>query len=195
VVNRFDAELARGLRPVGAPDRLWDCVEARLEAADAIVYAPVRWPLWALAVAVAATIAVFCFTLRSDTTSYMAKLAAGELSQKPGVEFRSGDPAEIRAWVKAKAGLEIALPAERSVELVGVSLIRGMACVSYRVGKQEGKLLVARGGPAAPQHPRMEHAVYRGAALSSWALQGQSYALAWPGPQDSHGACVLCHVD
>jgi len=195
VVNRFDAELARGLRPVSAPDRLWDCLETRLDAVDTIVYAPPRWPLWALALAVAATIALFCFTLRSDTTSYMAKLAAGELSDKRQVEFRSGDPAEIRAWVKAKAGLEIALPAEASVELVGVSLIGGMACVSYRVGTREGKLLVAHGGSAVPQHPRLEHAVYRGAALSSWAMLGQTYALAWSNPQDSHGACVLCHVD
>ncbi len=192
-MNRFEAELARALNPVPAPDALWERIQQG-QAAPSLDR--LRWPWWAFAAALAATIALFCFSLRSDTTSALARVAAEELGSAPDtVDFRSADPVRIRAWVQANTGLDLPLPASPSVELVGVRLIRGMACVSYRVGNRPAKLLVARAATAAPPHRAMDHTVYRGAALASWSMQGQSFLLASSSPQDSRAACVLCHVD
>ncbi|PWU05030.1 MAG: hypothetical protein C5B51_15820 [Terriglobia bacterium] len=148
--------------------------------------------MWAFAAVLAAAIAIFCFNLRSDTTSYIAGVAASQLTNGQ-VDFRSADPVEIRAWIKANAGFDVPLPAQHSAELAGVSLIRGLACVSYRIGNHEARLIVAPGG-AAPPHHSMQSVVYAGAALSSWAMQGQTYALA-AASQDLRAACVLCHAE
>lgn len=195
MVNKFDAELSRQLQPVTAPETLWERIQ---EGPRPQPVERVRWPLWAFAAALAAIVMLCCFGLRSDTTSYMARLAARELAGgSERVDFRSSDPAEIRAWVKANAGLDIPLPAEHSARLIGVSLIGDggpVACISYRIGNREGRLMVARGAAAAPQHRSMEHGVDRGAALASWVMQGQTYALA-SAPQDLRAACVLCHAE
>jgi len=193
MVNKFDAELSRHLQAVTAPEGLWERIQ---EGRTPQRVERPRWPLWAFAAALAAMVALCCFSLRSDTTSYMAQLAAQDLAggSEP-VDFRSSDAAEIRAWVKANAGLDIPLPAENSVRLIGVSLIRDggpAACISYRIGNREGRLVVARGASAAPQHRAMSHGVDQGTALASWVMQGQTYALA-TAPQDLRAACVLCH--
>jgi len=195
MVNKFDAELSRNLQPVTAPEALWERIQ---EGPGPRPAERVRWPLWAFAAALAVTLALCCFSLRSDTTSYMAQLAARELAGgSERVDFRSSDPAEIRAWVKANAGLDIPLAAEHSVRLIGASLIGNagpVACISYRIGNREGMLMVARGTAAAPPHRSMEHGVDRGAALASWVMQGQTYALA-SAPQDLRAACLLCHAE
>jgi hypothetical protein len=195
MVNKFDAELSRHLQPVTAPEALWERIQ---EGRGPKPVERARWPLWAFAAALAAMVALCCFSLRSDTTSYMAQLAARDLTGgSERVDFRSSDAAAIRAWVKANAGLDIPLPAGHSVRLIGVSLIRegGLAaCISYRIGNREGRLVVARGASAAPQHRSMEHGVDHGTALASWVMQGQTYALA-SAAQDLRAACVLCHAE
>jgi hypothetical protein len=193
MVNKFDAELSRHLQAVTAPEALWERIQ---EGRTPQPVERARWPLWAFAAALAAMIALCCFSLRSDNTSYIAQLAARNLTAgSERVDFRSSDAAKIRAWVKANAGLDIPLPAEHSVRLIGVSLIRDggpAACISYRIGNREGRLVVARGSSAMPQHRAMAHGVDQGTALASWVMQGQTYALA-TAPQDLRAACVLCH--
>ncbi|HUI82334.1 MAG TPA: hypothetical protein VLY24_30635 [Bryobacteraceae bacterium] len=193
--NRLEEELARQLRPVAAPAGLW----LRIEGSGPVAAgAMLRWPVWALAAAVAAMIALFCFSLRSDTGPYMAKAAARELARGADqVEFRSADPGAIRAWVKANAGFDVALPAEvpAQVKIVGVSVLRNgspMVCVTYRVGNRPSRLLVARAAAAA-QHRSMEQTRYGAASVSTWAIGGQMYALASAAQEKAHGGCVLCH--
>lgn len=196
MVNKFDAELSRHLRPVTAPEELWDRIQ---QVGPARPAARVGWPVWACAAALAATIALCCLSLRSETTFYLASVATGQMSAgSEQVDFRSDDPARIRAWVKANTGLDIALPADGVVHLVGASLIRNhglAACVSYRVGNQTAKLVVARGTSGAPQHPAVQQASYQGTAVASWAMNGQTYVLAATPAQEVNAACVLCHVD
>jgi hypothetical protein len=195
MINKFDAELSRHLQPVTAPEGLWERIQEG-RASQPVERA--RWPLWAFAAALAAMVALCCFSLRSSTTSYVAQLAARDLAGGSArLDFRSSDAAEIRVWVKANAGLDVPLPAENSVRLIGVSLIRDggpAACISYRIGNREGRLVVAGGASAMPQHRAMEHGVDQGAALASWVMQGQTYALA-SAPQDLRAACVLCHAE
>jgi hypothetical protein len=219
VLHRLDQELARHLRPVAAPEGLWfhiqephrgagtpACqVEAHLDPVfksterrhecrrGSLRGCATKWRMWAFAAAVAATIALFCFSLRSDTGSYLAKFAAGELARGvEDVQFRSADPKQIRAWVQANAGIDIPLPARagESVKLIGVSVFRNgspMVCVTYRVGNQPSRLLVTRATNAVPQHGSMERSSYHGNSISTWVMQGQAYMLAGSG-------CVLCHV-
>ena len=196
MVSKFDAELSRHLRPVAAPEGLWERIQESNLPEPVVT---LRWPLWAFAAALAATIALFCLSLRSDTMPYLTKLAAREMTadSRP-MDFRSSDPAQIQAWVKANAGFDIPLPAEGPVQLTGVKLIRGgklAACVSYRIGDRAGKLLVAQGTSPAPQHPSVQRESTHGVSLASWSMGGQQFALAWPASQDLHGACVVCHVD
>jgi hypothetical protein len=197
VVNKWDEELARQLRPVAAPEDLWFRIH---EPHQGHGRATVRWPAWAFAAALAATIALFCFSLRSDTKSYLAKFAAADLARGlEDVQFRSGDPAQIRAWVQVNAGMDIPLPpkAGENVRLIGVSVFHGgspMVCVTYRVGDQPSRLLVTRGTATAPHHGSMEQSRYHGTSLSAWVMRGQSYMLAWSAPEKAHAACALCHV-
>jgi hypothetical protein len=195
-VNRWDEELARQLRPVAAPEDLWFRIREPQRGHGRAVG---RWPVWAFAAALAATIALFCFSLRSDTNSYLAKFAAGELARgSEDVQFRSGDPAQIRAWVQVNTGMDIPLPARagENVRLIGVSIFHSgspMVCVTYRVGNQPSRLLVTRGTASAPGHGSMDQSRDHGTTLSTWVMQGQSYMLA-SAPESEHAACALCHV-
>jgi hypothetical protein len=196
VVSKFEAELARHLRPVSAPDRLWEKIE-QAGVAERPVRAP--WPLWAFAAAALAALALFCLSLRSDTTPYLATLAAQQLGANASpIEFRSGDAAEIQRWAKRYAALDIPLAGGRGIQLLGASLVRNgglFLCVSYRVGDHTGKLLVTRGSSGVAQHAAMQTASRPGAALVSWTAQGQSYVLAAPDVQALRAACVMCHAN
>jgi hypothetical protein len=197
VVHRLDEELARHLRPVAAPEDLWSRMQGPHQGHAGAV---IRWPVWAFAAAVAATIALFCFSLRSDTSSYLAKFAVGELARGvEDVQFRSADPKQIRAWVQANAGIDIPLPARagESVKLIGASVFPNgspMVCLTYRVGNQPTRLLVARATNAVPQHESMERSSYHGKSISSWVMQGQAYMLAGAAAENARSGCVLCHV-
>ena len=194
MTSRLDRELMRELRPVAAPDELW----LRIEEPDrSPMHVGWRWPMWAFAAAIAATIALFCFSLRSDTTSYMAKFAAGELARgAEDVQFRSADPAQIRTWLRSNTGIDVPLPdkTRNDVKLIGASVWRNgspMACVTFRVGNRRSQLLVARATAVAPRHASPQQSRSQGVLLSSWKMRGQAYLLA---SEDLAGACVLCHV-
>ena len=190
--SRLERELVRELRPVMAPDELW----LRIEEPGRVHTAMLRWPLWAFAAAIAATIALFCFSLRSDTTSYMAKLAARELTRGgEDVQFRSADPAQIRTWVRSNTGIDVPLPdkTRNDVKLIGASVWRNgspMACVTFRVGNRRSQLLVASGS-AAPPHTAAQQSGIPGVQFFSWRMQGQAYLLA---SENVASACVLCHA-
>jgi len=183
---------------VAAPADLWLRIE---EPRGGYVVLARRWPVWAFAAALAATIALFCFSLRSDTGSYLAKSAVRELARGvDDVQFRSADPAAIRAWVRANAGFDIPLPPRSAdnVKIIGVSVVHSgapMVCVTYRVGNRPSRLLVARAAAVTPQHHSIDESRYRGMPVSTWVMNGQTYALASAPVEKAHAGCVLCHVD
>ena len=194
MINRIEVELSRHLKPLAAPDDLW----RRVQTAPAAKVRKPRWLLWPVAVTVAAASALFYFSLKSDSTSSLAKAAWRELSSgTEAVDFRSSDPVEIRAWIEANAGLDVPLGSAHSVQFIGVTLLRSspcMVCVSYRIGDRRGELLVARGGSGGPKHPSIRQTSFRGATVTSWAAAGQTYAIA-TSIESPHSACILCHAD
>ena len=193
MIGRLEAEIARQLQPVSAPEELWERIQGDVAAVRPI--SSPRWPLWAIAAAAAATLAL-CFSLRSATSPDLEKLADRELaSGVSDLDLRSDDPAQIRSWLKTHAGLDVPLPATRpgSLQLIGVRLLGGdqpVACISYRVGGRITKLLVTRGTSAA-RHGAAQPAN----GFITWSLNRQTYALASTAPREASGACILCHLE
>jgi len=113
-----------------------------------------------------------------------------EASTRP-LELHSASASEVREWVLANSGLDVPLPAKPSslVEILGASIDRAVATISYRVGELRATLLVSRspsGGATDTPHSSAETA-------STWTMAGQSYTLALAGPGDLKTACLLCH--
>jgi hypothetical protein len=190
--NWLEPELQRGLRGVSAPPELWD----RLQAAP--VEKPVRTNralVWAMAASVALG-AVGLSTVHRQNIggeeAFALRALAGD-SQR--VAFHCQNPAELRAWVRAKTGLDVPLRDEPSpsIQLVGAQMIdetRGVE-VAYRAANRDAVLVVSRAGVGLPNVP---HGRVTG-DVSSWVIDGQQYTLASSDLADLQLACKLCHLD
>jgi hypothetical protein len=99
------------------------------------------------------------------------------------VRLRSADPGEIRAWVKAQAGIDVPLrPRPAGVQLVGANFAKGSVEIGYRVGGRDGRLKVD-GRHAASS-----------ARVFTWSMDGHIYTLECATPEDLKTACNLCHI-
>jgi hypothetical protein len=176
MTSGLDLELQRQLQRVSAPQELW----RRIQTGTRTKGVPrVRWHLWASA----ATAALVLFFLMRGTADKL--------------DFRSNDPEQIRAWVQSHAGIDVPLVSGRFVRFIGVALLpdsRHAVCVSYRVGGNKGKLVIAGGGSGGPKHTSMRYLSYGGAHILAWVAAGQSYAIAAP-PENLQLTCALCHAD
>jgi hypothetical protein len=184
----LESELRRGLGKVSAPPQLWDRVQ-RAQSASA---GPRRKPRHALIWAVAAAALLIGVGL--------ARVNAG--IERPGSErdsrtaaLRCENPAQLRAWVRAKTGLDVPLRAESSpsIQLIGAQMIDGSRGVevAYRAGNRDAVLLVSRADTGAANIP---HSRVSG-NVSSWVMDGQRYTLASNDPASLQLACKLCHLD
>ncbi len=166
---RLELELQRGLRGVTAPPELWDRVQG----------APVARPsessrglVWAMAAAMVLITVALSFVHRDNADFPM--LASD----------RCQNPAELRAWVRAKTGLDLPLRADSSpsIQLIGAQMVDGSRGVkiAYRAGNHDAILLVSRAdGSESALHSRF----------------GQRFTLASSDPADLQLACKLCHLD
>jgi hypothetical protein len=192
----LELELAEELRPVAAPDELWE----RIRAADGrqVVRAAggredgTMWAMWPIAAIV--TLAVAAATLwlvakGQGPALDLRQLAIVELRGHGQMELASSDPSEINEWMRREAGVELALPARSSAHLTGARVIQRsgvrVGAVSYRVGGDTAVLLVA---PAAMPASDAGH------GHAAWQSHGQSYALASSSTEHSEAACLLCHA-
>jgi len=196
----LEMELARQLCPVAAPESLWDRIhEQQASRRDK----PDRWVLWPIAAAlllVASGGAAWRIVMARDPGAGLARLAEHEL-RADSLDFRSEDPLEIRTWVKARANIDIDLPAGRSaVRLLGARLIQfkgaPVAAVAYRVGDDDAALLVMGKRSAATSKHLFSPVQSAGSArLFTWSMRQQEYTIAFAGAKDPQGACLLCHVN
>jgi hypothetical protein len=186
--------LHRDLGPVEAPAELWDRVRIGPAAGPRATRLPM---VWTLAAAVAIVIAVLAVRGRERALPVLANASR--------LEFQSGDPAQIRAWLNAHAGIDVAIPGvlQPSIRLLGASVVHRTepaALVVYRVGDREATLLVEK----TSQTGGARHADLRtepdGGGKITWVMHGQLYALACFGPggglreEDARVACLLCHA-
>jgi hypothetical protein len=207
-------ELRRQLHPVAAPEALWERIQdSRTHSRSRSKY-PVRrvWAVPVLATLLVLLTAGLLWGIRQSRThlSDFAQLTDQDLSTladaSNGESLLSGDPSEIRNWVKAKGNIDIELPSgpSRAVRLLGTKLVqlRGtlIAAVAYRVGNVSATLLVSRRTACCNQSAGTNHlfskaGTTRGESLVSWNMREQSYTIAWTGAADSQSACLLCHAD
>lgn len=160
----IEVSLARHLGTVAAPEELWE----RIQNPPRRVSVPRRSTQARMSVLVAATAAVV-----------MAAVVF-----HPRSEFRSDNAAEIRAWVKAKTGLDVRLHAgpSPSVELMGAKVLKGNAAeITYRMGNHDVTVMVSRAGTADST------------GVFSWIARGQRYTLACVAPEELKIACLHCH--
>ena len=190
----LESELQRGLRPVSAPAELWDRVRGdrvqgnRVEAPRPRITRGNRGLVWAMAAAV--VMAVVGLSLMRSPDETLALQALAENSQ---LGFHCQNPAQLRAWVRAKTGLDVPMrdtpPA--SIQLIGARADGGRVEIAYRASDRDAVLLVSRadGWSANSGHSRVSGNV------ASWVTAGQRFTLASDSAADLQLACKLCHPD
>jgi hypothetical protein len=163
-----DPELRQCLRQVSAPPELWDRIQTHRAAPPP---ATNRLLVWAMAGAVV-LMAVGLSLIHRDNVVFPA--FAGDRCQ---------NPAQIRAWVRVKTGLDLPLRADssQSTQLLGAQTIDGTRGVKidYRAGNRDAVLLVSRADGSANSHSRF----------------GPAFALGSDNAADLQLACKLCHLD
>jgi anti-sigma factor RsiW len=191
----LEMELARQLRPVAAPEGLWDRIHEPQTPRRASSFG--LWPIAAALLLMGSGIVAWRISLARDPVSAMQKLAQRELSGPQRYDLYSEDPLEIRTWVKTKANIDLDLPGSGAVRLLGARLIRldgePVAAVGYKIGDNAATLLVCRkrsGGATSAKHvfSRVN------ARLFTWTMREQVYTIA-SAAKDPQAACLLCHAN
>ena len=159
----IEPALVRELRQVVAPDELWERVRSPGVARKK---KSVHTSVNAAGISACATVLL---------------LVIGLFAWPRGV--RSGDAGEIRAWVKARAGVDVPLLARPvGVELTGARAAKGSVEIVYRVAGRDGRLIV--GGRRTGSTAR----------VFTWSMDGRTYTLECATPEDLKMACNLCHI-
>lgn len=155
----FEPALARELGPVAAPEELWERV-----------CNPGPRPAWKPGLHATVNAARFRACATVACAGLVVLLAVWAYPSRR--EFRSGDAGQIRAWVRANAGVDVPLrshlPAE--LRLTGARVVNGTAEIAYRVNNREC-LVVNR--PSMARH---------------------RFSLSCTSPGDIKVACSLCHI-
>ena len=171
----IESVLRQELSPVAAPADLWERLEVRALSGMERRRKPLpHKAFWSFA-------------------SAAAVLVLGSFFLLPRHDFRSSNPAQIQAWVKANTGLEIPLQAAAGIEYLQATGSSGQAEIACRIGNRPAKLTVSKstgGVIAASEH----HAITAGKKSISWSMSGQVYTLACATPDDLLVACALCHA-
>jgi hypothetical protein len=199
----LERELTRQLASVSAPESLWDCINRQQRPRRCVSFDRAFWP-----VAVAMVLLAFAGVVRALSVDH----DTAKLTEHSGnFDFSSGNFADIRAWAKAKANIDIELPSgnlasdSRDVRLLGARVIRlrglPVAAIDYRVGDEAATLFVSgkRGGLSgtteASGHLFSRTRLAGDARLFSWNMRNQTYTIAFSGAKNPHRACLLCHTN
>jgi hypothetical protein len=181
-MDTLERELHVGLREVSAPAELWD----RIQAPQSARLVQSRGPVWAIAAAVV-LVAVGLSLLYARRQSIAAD------NESPKIALHCENPAQLRAWVRARTGLDLPLRADASpsIQLIGADIDSRGVEVAYRAGNRDAMLLVSRAdaGAADVPHNRVS------GNHSSWVMDGQRYTLACNDAASLQLACKLCHLD
>jgi len=165
----FEPVLAQHLHPVVAPDELWERVQrpVRRPSVHASVNAArIRaWAMGAVAV-VALAMVVLAWVYPSHRN------------------IQSSDAAQVRAWVRANAGVDVPFVAQPAgVRLIGAGFSKGSVEIAYQVRDRQGKLILGdRRTPAG------------GAKVFRGSVDGHTFTLECATAEDLKMACNLCHI-
>jgi len=184
--------LERHLAPVKAPLELWTRVQNASATASARPFPKLAWAAAALLVFAGAV-----SSLRFPTFLKSADFAALQALARPtdDLEFRSGKAAEIRAWIRTNTGMDVPLPENPQVRLIGASRTAGTIEIAYRVGDQRAELIVSKAAQTGTKHGQLTQESLASLKTYSWTRAGIQYTLACSTPGELQAACSLCHVD
>jgi hypothetical protein len=219
IVSKWmEDELRSQMRPVAAPEALWDKVQhARTQAKLTGKSRPsssVR-PLWFMPVCAAMLVLMTAGLLwgirqsrghlrdRAPLTDQELRVLA---DNSLGESYSSDNPAQIRNWVKSRSSIDIEMPSSRSeaIHLLGAKIVQLhgslIAAVAYKVGLDSATLLVSRQAECCNAGASSRHLISRtetaaGIGLASWNMREQTYTIAYTCSGEPQGACQLCHAD
>ena len=194
----YESDLSRHLRPVQAPDELWDRLQqSKVSLVKPRAGAGISWRWTAAAIATAAVVAgITLWMNRELTTEELAVSALSRTSER--MDFLSADLAEIRSWMKTGTGLDLPLRGRPApwVQLMGAKKLthNGVSTVeiAYRVGDSDARLVISKAPPDGDgRHTFKKSGSHHGANFQSWTMRGQMYTIASSG--EAKVGCMLCH--
>jgi hypothetical protein len=182
--------LERHLAPVPAPRELWTRVQAPVATASRPVFRKLAWSVAALLM-FAGVVSSFRTQIKNNDSAALQALArpAGDL------EFRSEKAAEIRAWIRTNAGIDVPLPENPQVHLIGASRTAGAVEIEYLIGDQRADLVISEAPLTKTKHGQLTRESLASLQTYSWTRDGVQYTLACSAPGELQAACSLCHVD
>jgi hypothetical protein len=171
------SELQLALHQVTAPAELWDRVQNPKPVSSREGNPMLKWAVAAVVVLVVVGLS----GLQRENASH------------PLSSDHCQDPAQLRAWVRAKTGIDLPLRADssRSIQLIDARNVGGRLEISYRAGNRDAVLRVSRADPGSANLP---HSRVSG-NVSSWVMAGQRFTLACADPAALQLGCKLCHLD
>jgi len=202
---RLEAELARQLGAVSAPDSLWLRIH---EQRRPLRVRPNPWTAWSIAAAsLLVLLAGLAWRLGATLTPHpdLAQVARQEVREMANgtqkLDLRSADRGEIQRWVEEKTGVNLKLAsfAGEGAEICGARIFRSGgysgAVISYRVDGRSAAMVVAAGsGTVGPRHTSLKEKITGDILLYSWQREDGEYALAAMGTEKPHRPCLLCHA-
>lgn len=203
--NWLESELAARLTPVGAPGGLWERIQSGERRDRPSPRRLVLWPVLAGILVFAAAGLLWELNRARAELREMAQVDPAAALELGDPDFRSADPAAIRAWVKANGNIDIDLcdAAPAGVRMLGARLIESdgapIAVVLFQMDGSDAPaaLLVQPGGRSVRAKGR--HAFLKSVKgsrrLLSWEMGERLYTVAWSGDREPEAACGLCHAE
>ncbi len=173
----LEPELQRGLREVTAPPELWDRIQSAKTVPPGVSN---RRAVWAMAATVV-LIAIGMSAFHRDNVTLPAQTSD-----------RCQNPAQLRAWVRARTGLDLPLRADSSssIQLIGARAVSGRVEIAYRAGNRDALLRISKASPGSADVSN-----HVNGNVSTWVMSGQRFTLASSDAADLQLACKLCHLD
>jgi hypothetical protein len=192
--------LERHLGPVHAPRELWTRIQNPSRNVSVTRRQTVGRKLaWALAAVVVFAGTVSSFREQKSFAGNEAAALQGLIQGADDLEFKSAKATEIRAWVRTRTGIELPVPENPPVQLLGARLApAGTVEVAYRVGDRPAVLVVSKTSAAfleGDRHRKLNRESLQAARTYSWTSGSQRLTLACATPGGLEAACSLCHVD
>lgn len=201
--------LAASLRPVTAPEALWEQVDAALGRRHSSRLTPALRAAAALVV-VAGGGAMWLTARTAQNFSHQrlegtALAAHREFLAHPDLlDCRTSRFPELAAWTLSAGGAALRAARQEgwnpaALDILGGRLIRHrgseIPAVYYRVGGDPVTLVIA-GAPAHEESPKhiVHHQERAGEQIFAWQSRGQAYALVASISDRPERACLICHT-
>ena len=200
----LETELARQLCPISAPDSLWHQIHQQRRPLRVRPHPWTKWSIAAAALLMLLAGLVWRLGATRGPSEDLEMLAGRELrgvaNGSGRIDIRSSDPGEIQRWVKAKLDVDVRLPGNEAVRLLGARVIRlerlSIAAITFRVGDEFAAMLVTgrQRSFTGSTHASLRIRSAGDMLLYSWSVGREDYAMAFGDTSAPKQPCLLCHA-